>query len=146
MSRNINIQVLDDFAKDLQYVNTLKERYLINDLKRYIYSPNKDAYGKVCLLYGLLHTGKTTMMFQTISDMDLSMQKQSVSINCTVKDNVVSLVNEMLSLIKAGYKYFFIDEVTKMPDFVSLASLFSDRLAKADVRILLTGTDSVSLW
>lgn len=142
----MNIQFLEDFENDIHHVNNLEERYLINDLKDYIYRSDEEVYGKVCLLYGLRRTGKTTMMFQTISDMDLSMQKQSVFINCTVKDNVVSLVNEMLSLIKAGYKYFFIDEVTKMPDFVSLASLFSDRLAKADVRIVLTGTDSLSLW
>jgi len=145
-SYSLDIQFLDDFANDISHVKNLKERYLINDLKNYIYKSDEDVYGKVCLLYGLRRTGKTTMMFQTISDMNLTMQKQSVYINCTKKDNVVSLVNEMKTLIRLGYKYFFIDEVTKVPDFISLASLFSDRLAKADVRIVLTGTDSLSLW
>ena len=142
----LNFQFLEDIEDDLRYVKTLKERYLTNELKYYIYQSNQAVYGKVCLLYGLRRTGKTTMMFQTISDMDPSMQRQSVYVNCTIQDNVIELVHDLLSLIHSGYKYFFIDEVTKMPDFISLASLFSDRLAKADVRIVLTGTDSLSLW
>ena len=42
-----------------------KERFISEALKKYITGPNNR---RVCCLYGLRRTGKTTMMFQQIRD------------------------------------------------------------------------------
>ena len=52
-------------------VRKLKKRDCFSQLQKYVYG---NSYGKVCLLYGLRRTGKTTLLFQTISEMTEEMK------------------------------------------------------------------------
>ncbi|WP_317395503.1 AAA family ATPase [Faecalicoccus pleomorphus] len=144
--KSIEVQTLEDFQPSLDYVKNLRERVLLQELKDFIKSDFDKTYGKVCLLYGLRRTGKTTMIFQSIAQMSQENQKKSVYINCTEKDTVVQVVRDIQNLYKNGFMYFFLDEVTKMEDFAALSSLFADNLAKKNIKIVLSGTDSLSLW
>lgn len=59
-------------------------------------------------------------------------------------DKNINDINQDLKYLKSkGYKYVFIDEVTKMEDFIEGASLFSDIYATSGMKIVLTGTDSL---
>ena len=54
--------------------------------------------------------------------------------------------HDLKQLAEAGYQYIFIDEVTLMEDFIDSAALFSDVYAMMDMKIVLSGTDSLGFW
>lgn len=92
---------------------------------------------KVCGLYGLRRTGKSTLMYQTIQDIGFD---NCVYINCSNADNYIDLENEIEALEE---KYIFIDEITKIEDFISLSSSLAENYS--DKKITITGTDSASI-
>ena len=53
------------------------------------------------------------------------------------------LTKDLDVLFRNGYKYFFIDEVTLMSDFIDTASVLSDIFSQLGVKIILSGTDSL---
>ena len=133
---------LQNGAKSVSSLNT---RYLLNDLNKYLYSDlsvNTPYYGKVCALYGLRRTGKTTMMLQSILGMTNEQFNKTAWIDVTEEDNMASLYLDLQKLNEQGYKYIFIDEITKVEQFVRVSSLLSDEFAISGIHIVLTGTDS----
>ena len=132
---------LQNRAKSVSSLNT---RYLLNDLNKYLYSDlsvNTPYYGKVCALYGLRRTGKTTMMLQSILGMTNEQFNKTAWIDVTEEDNMASLYLDLQKLNEQGYKYIFIDEITKVEQFVRVSSLLSDEFAISGIHIVLTGTD-----
>lgn len=100
----------------------------------------KSSDGRVCLLYGLRRTGKTTMLLQAAAKLPAD---QTVYIKIMPSDDFSALERDMRRLQKAGYKYVFIDEVTLLKDFIDCASLFSDIYAMMGMKVVLSGTDSL---
>ena len=100
----------------------------------------KNSDGRVCLLYGLRRTGKTTMLLQAISKLPAD---ETVYIKIMPSDDFSALERDMRKLREAGYQYVFIDEVTLLKDFIDCASLFSDIYAMMGMKIVLSGTDSL---
>lgn len=47
-------------------VSVLKRRYCYQWIKKYLQT---NMYGRVCVLYGLRRTGKTTLLFQALQDL-----------------------------------------------------------------------------
>lgn len=136
---------LQNRAKSVSSLNT---RYLLNDLNKYLYSDlsvNTPYYGKVCALYGLRRTGKTTMMLQSILGMTNEQFNKTAWIDVTEEDNMASLYLDLQKLNEQGYKYIFIDEITKVEQFVRVSSLLSDEFAISGIHIVLTGTDSLGI-
>ena len=64
----------------------------------------------------------------------------------TEEDNMASLYLDLQKLNEQGYKYIFIDEITKAEQFVRVSSLLSDEFAISGVHIVLTGTDSLGIY
>ena len=127
---------LKDFVKG---VETFKKRDIYNNLKDFIYD---DSIEKVLILYGLRRTGKTTLIRQMILELEDKIDK--VAFIQIRSDKNINDINQDLKYLKSkGYKYIFIDEVTKMEDFIEGASLFSDIYATSGMKIVLTGTDSL---
>ena len=120
--------------------------------------PKRDCYARFikCLyyndpsritaLYGLRRTGKTTMIFQAISEMPEDVREKTVYIKLTKDDNMGKLIDDIYRLREEGYRYLFIDEVTLAEDFIDGASIFSDVFAAMGMRIVLAGTDSLGFW
>ncbi len=76
-------------------VSSLNKRYLLNDLNKYLHSDlsvNTPYYGKVCALYGLRRTGKTTMMLQSILGMTNEQFDKTAWIDVTEEDNMASYI------------------------------------------------------
>lgn len=96
--------------------------------------------GKLCLLYGLRRTGKTTMLLQAISSLG---HNKVAYIKINTADNMAMLNRDLRKLINDNYKYIFIDEATLLADFIDSASLLSDVYALSGVKIVLSGTDSL---
>lgn len=121
---------------------SFKTRDCFSQLMHYLKAPCDD---KVCIVYGLRRTGKTTMLKQAIAELELEQDKCAyIKIN---SGNDISDIDADLKLLYShGYKYIFIDEVTLMQDFIDSASIFSDIFVAMGMKIVLSGTDSLGFW
>ena len=113
-----------------------KERFIASQLRDYLNAPNDR---KVCCLYGLRRTGKTTMMLQEIER--IGDYDKCLLLHCESGSSVM----QMRKVIEAypDSKYIFVDEATKAQNFISTASVLSDNYAAEGKKIILAGTDSL---
>ena len=96
--------------------------------------------GKICILYGLRRTGKTTLLFQMLSD--LPIEKTSY-IKVQTTDDMSRLTKDLKVLFELGYRYVFIDEITLLNDFIDTAAVLSDVFSMMGMKIVVSGTDSL---
>lgn len=144
---NLSITLDNDFYTNILYgykllfikakVQKFKKRYCFKKIMNYL---NDDTYGKVCILYGLRRTGKTTLIFQAINELP---EDQTAYIKITSQDTMSDLVKDLNKLYEKGYKYIFIDEITLLEDFINTAAVLSDVFCMMNMKIVLSGTDSL---
>ncbi len=96
--------------------------------------------GKICILYGLRRTGKTTLLFQLISDLPIN---QTAYIKAQTTDNMAALTKDLKKLFNLGYRYVFIDEITLLDDFINTSAVLSDVFSMMGMKIVVSGTDSL---
>lgn len=120
-----------------------EKRDCYKQLHQYI---NSDLTDRVCLVYGLRRTGKTTMLRQAILEMSKAQFAETVYIKARSTDTMAALNRDLNKLFELGYKYIFIDEVTLMADFIDSAAILSDIYASMGMKIVLSGTDSLGFW
>ena len=125
---------LEAFAKR---VVKYKKRDCYEKLKKFI---NDDYSGKICILYGLRRTGKTTLLIQMMGELPV---EQTAYIKIQTTDNMSKLTKDLDRLFKNGYKYVFIDEITLMEDFINTAAVLSDVFSMMGMKIVVSGTDSL---
>lgn len=99
-----------------------------------------DYSGKICTLYGLRRTGKTTLLFQMMGELPV---EQTAYIKVQTTDNMSNLTKDLKLLFERGYKYVFIDEITLLSDFINTAAVLSDVFSMMGMKIVLSGTDSL---
>lgn len=114
-----------------------KKRDCYKKLKKFL---TADYDGKICILYGLRRTGKTTLLFQMLGELPV---EQTAYIKIQTSDNMGMLTKDLNHLIKNGYKYVFIDEITLMEDFINTAAVLSDVFGMMGMKIVVSGTDSL---
>lgn len=114
-----------------------KKRDCYKKLKKFV---GADCDGKICILYGLRRTGKTTLLFQMMSELP---NQQTAYIKIQTIDNMSKLTKDLDRLFKSGYKYVFIDEITLMEDFIGTAAVLSDVFGMMGMKIIVSGTDSL---
>jgi predicted AAA+ superfamily ATPase len=114
-----------------------KKRDCFSLLEKFI---NNEYDGKICILYGLRRTGKTTLLFQMIGELPV---EQTAYIKIKAIDNMSMLTKDLDALYKLGCKYVFIDEITLMEDFINTAAVLSDIFAMMGMKIVVSGTDSL---
>ena len=117
-----------------------QRRDCFRSIEKYI---NGDYFGRVCVVYGLRRTGKTTMLYQAISDLPIN---ETVYIKARVGEDMGMLNQDLKKLVSRGYKYIFLDEITLLEDFIDSAALLSDIYAMQGVKIIMSGTDSLGFW
>ena len=124
-----------------QHISGYAKRDSYDRLSDYIFNSDN---GRVCTLYGLLHTGKRTMIMQAMEDLlAAGKAKEILFISAEEGDHIIDLKKILNEYPDA--KYIFIDEATKMVDFQGRASVLADRYAAEEGRrIVLTGTDSLA--
>ena len=124
-------------------VKDWKKRDCFSKLQWYLYNENTD---RVCLVYGLRRTGKTTLLRQAVLDMKPEDAQKAAYIKIRNTDTIESLNRDLKKLQDADFHYVFIDEVTLMDEFIDNAALFSDVYAAQGMKIVLSGTDSLGFW
>lgn len=142
-SYKTNIVYGEDLERLIAGVKKFKKRDCYRLLNRYL---TGEMYGRVCVLYGLRRTGKTTLLFQAINDLSDEDRTHAVYIKARTTDTMSDLSSDIRELSRRGYQYVFLDEVTLLDDFIDSASLFSDIFAMQGMKIVLSGTDSLGFW
>jgi len=120
-----------------------KKRDCFATLQKYLKSKATD---RVCLVYGLRRTGKTTMLRQAVLEMTATQAAHTAYIKARGTDTMADINQDLTALAALGYKYILLDEVTLMRDFIDSAALFSDVYAAQGMKIVLSGTDSLGFW
>lgn len=143
VSFETNVVTGRDLYAMTEGIRDWKKRDCFEQLQKYI---NGSGYDRVCLVYGLRRTGKTTMLRQALYEMSEEQFEKAVYIKARNVDTMASMNRDLKKLQALGYKYIFIDEVTLMPDFIDSAALFSDIYAAMGMKIVLSGTDSLGFW
>ena len=96
--------------------------------------------GKICILYGLRRTGKTTLLFQMLSELPI---ERTAYIKVQTTDDMSQLTKDLKALFELGYRYVFIDEITLLSDFIGTAAVLSDVFSMMGMKIVVSGTDSL---
>lgn len=116
-------------------------KYKKRDCFQYLKNYMDGAYdGRVCILYGLRRTGKTTLLFQMIRELP---QDKTAYIKIQTTDTMAALTKDLNKLYSLGYRYIFIDEVTLMEDFINTSAVLADIFSTLGMKIVLSGTDSL---
>ena len=138
-----NVIIGADLLALSENVRGWEKRDCYQQLDTYLHTRQND---RVCLLFGLRRTGKTTMLRQVVLDMDPEDAAKTAYIKATVLDTMAALNRDMKRLRAAGFRYVLLDEVTLIPEFIDSAALFSDIYAAQGMKIVLSGTDSLGFW
>ena len=138
-----NVIFGDNLWDMVEHTRYMQTRDLYPQIEKYIYGSDRT---RVCAVYGLRRTGKTTMLFQAIADMHWEDFLKTAYIKVQTIDEMANINRDLKKLYKYGFKYIFIDEVTLMKDFIDSAALFSDVFVAMGMKIVLSGTDSLGFW
>ena len=120
-----------------------ERRDCFSKIQNFLKTPAAD---KVCLIFGLRRTGKTTLLKQLVLAMNEEEQKSCIYIKATTENTIEELNADLKLANKLKYKYVFIDEITLIEKFIDNAALLSDVYAVQGMKIVLSGTDSLGFW
>ena len=120
-----------------------KKRDCYEKISSYLYGKAAD---KVCIVYGLRRTGKTTLLKQLILDMKEEDRKQTIYIKARVGETIADLNKDIKLAREKEIKFFLIDEITLLEDFIDNAALLSDVYAVQGLKFVLSGTDSLGFY
>lgn len=134
------VLVGETLKKYVSSVANYKKRDIYRNLCDYIYG---ETNGKVFILFGLRRTGKTTLIRQAIAEMDDVAFAKTAFVQIGTGVGLVDVNHDLKLLLDKGFRYVFIDEATLMKDFIDGAALFSDVFAACEMKIVLSGTDSL---
>jgi len=137
VSYNLNVVTNNELKNMCEVVNNYDRRDCYQNLFDYLIH---DYRGKVLLLYGLRRTGKTTLIFQAINQLQYD---KCAYIKINTSNNMSMVTKDLDILYKQGYKYIFIDEITLLEDFIDTAAVLSDIYSMLGMKIVLSGTDSL---
>jgi len=125
--------------------NTIQpeKRCCFKAIETFLYSP---ATPRICSIYGLRRTGKTTLLHQLIDNMSNDNFRKAVYVKARKGQTMAMLDHDLRELYNQGYIYVFIDEITFLEDFIDTASILSDIYAGMGMKIVISGTDSLGIW
>lgn len=126
-----------------QTASQYERRDCFSKIQGFLKTPAAD---KVCLVFGLRRTGKTTLLKQLVLAMNEEEQKSAIYIKASTENTIEELNADLKIANKLKYKYVFIDEITLIEKFIDNAALLSDVYAVQGMKIVLSGTDSLGFW
>lgn len=133
----------DDLRKMVKTVKGFKKRDCFGRIEKFLHGTDRT---RVCALYGLKRTGKTTLLLQTIAEMSEEEFSKCFYAKMNTENTMAQITRDLEKMFDNGYRYAFIDEVTLMKDFIGSAALFSDIYSMMGMKIVLSGKDSLGFW
>ncbi|MCI5665705.1 MAG: AAA family ATPase [Spirochaetia bacterium] len=126
-----------------QTASQYERRDCFSKIQGFLKTPAAD---KVCLVFGLRRTGKTTLLKQLVLAMNEEEQKSAIYIKASTENTIEELNADLKIANKLKYKYVLIDEITLIEKFIDNAALLSDVYAVQGLKIVLSGADSLGFW
>ena len=139
----MNVMTGDALRTLIGSAGDLEKRKCISGIRTYLYGR---VTPRVCSVYGLRRTGKTTMLYQLMDEMNTENYAKTAYIKARKNQTMTMLDRDMKKLYENDYRFIFLDEITFLEDFVDTASFLSDIYAAMGMKIVLSGTDSLGLW
>ena len=133
----------DDLRKMVKTVKGFKKRDCFGRIEKFLHGTDRT---RVCALYGLKRTGKTTLLLQTIAEMSEEEFSKCFYAKMNTENTMAQITRDLEKMFDNGYRYAFIDEITLMKDFIDSAALFSDIYSMMGMKIVLSGKDSLGFW
>ena len=96
---------------------------------------------KICGVVGIRGTGKTIALLHTIDKLN----DYDNTVYIEIKENVT--IERLISIIESyrGFKYVFINGISRVTGFMEKAHFISSRYASSGIKIVISGTDSYAI-
>lgn len=133
----------DDLRQMIETIKGFKKRDCFGRIEKFLHGTDRT---RVCALYGLKRTGKTTLLLQTIAEMSEEEFSKCFYAKMNTENTMAQITRDLEKMFDNGYRYAFIDEITLMKDFIDSAALFSDIYSMMGMKIVLSGKDSLGFW
>ena len=130
----------ETFTTDISDMN---KRKAFATLKDFVLS-DECYQGKILAVCGLKITGKTTLLKQLLCDI-VAYTASCAFLEMQDSDTMKTLERRIEEEQAKGKTVIFINEITKVSDFINNSSSLADCFAKAGVRIIISGMDSLSI-
>jgi hypothetical protein len=105
---------------------------------------SEDATEFLCILYGLDHTGKLTLMRQVLADMNKADLSKSALLQLSGSDTLEAVLQDLVELRERDYQYIFLNGITLVDDFVRHSSLLYKAFMACGMKIVLSCSDSLN--
>lgn len=138
-----NIIVGNELKELTNKVKDFKKRDCYSKILKFL---NGDYYDHICSLFGLNGTGKSILLLQTIASMSKVDFEKTVYIKLSAEDEMDYIMHDLDILHKSGYKFVFLEDVTRIKDFADGASFLSDIYSMMGMKIVVTGDESTAIW
>ena len=100
--------------------------------------------GEILAVCGLKRTGKTTLLKQLLCDI-VAYTASCAFLEMQDSDTMKMLERRIEEEQAKGKTVIFINEITRVSDFINNSSVLADCFAKAGARIIISGKDSLSV-
>lgn len=100
--------------------------------------------GEILAVCGLKRTGKTTLLKQLLCNID-TYTSSCAFLEMQDSDTMKMLERRIEEEQAKGKTIIFINEITKVSDYINNSASLADCFAKAGARIIISGTDSLSI-
>lgn len=130
----------ETFTTDISDMNKRKAFAILKD-----FVLGDECYqGEILAVCGLKRTGKTTLLKQLLCDI-VAYTASCAFLEMQDSDTMKMLERRIEEEQAKGKTVIFINEITKVSDFINNSSSLADCFAKAGVRIIISGKDSLSI-
>lgn len=130
----------ETFTTDISDMNKRKAFVTLKD-----FVLGDECYqGEILAVCGLKRTGKTTLLKQLLCDI-VAYTESCAFLEMQDSDTMKMLERRIEEEQAKGKTVIFINEITKVSDFINNSSSLADCFAKAGVRIIISGMDSLSI-
>ncbi|MDR1486870.1 MAG: AAA family ATPase, partial [Deltaproteobacteria bacterium] len=121
-----------------------QKRDFVSPLLNYCLDGNYSA--RIGMVYGLRSTGKTVGMLQAAEELIKRGHKVAYALYDYDGAAMSEANRQMLSLVKDGYKFFFIDEASYLSGFLNQSANWADTFMPVNkIKIVITGADNFLL-
>ena len=129
----------EEIISNIRHIENFAKRDCFEDIKDFCLGrPQK----KVEIIYGLLGTGKTCLMFQVIEKLGVD---QCAYIKCEFGDEMSDIYDELdeISQNENNIQYIFIDEITSIYDYIEYSAPLANKYSLT-FKIVLSGSYSLA--
>lgn len=130
----------ETFTTDISGMNKRKAFAILKD-----FVLGDECYqGEILAVCGLKRTGKTTLLKQLLCNIE-AYTASCAFLEMQDSDTMKMLERRIEEEQAKGKTVIFINEITKVSDFINNSSSLADCFVKAGVRIIISGMDSLSI-